>query len=471
MPKKIRTRIAPSPTGNLHLGTARAALFNYLFAKQQGGAFILRIEDTDLKRSAKKFEQNIIDGFLWLGILWDEGPDPQKPEKYIGNLGPYRQTQRNYQPHIEKLLKEKKAFWCWHSKEELETEKQLQLKNKEPQRHLCAHFIDGQPQGNKEPGIIRLKNNGGQIKFGDLIRGKIEFDTSLLGDISIARDKQTPLYNLAVVIDDAEMEISHVIRGEDHISNTPKQILIYQALGLDIPKFAHLPLLLGPDRAKLSKRHGATSITEFRDQGYLPEALVNFMALLGWNPGDQREIFSLEQLTSEFSLAQVHKGGAVVNLDKLKSINSFYLKQKSPEDLRQEAGIPKNIPLKAVRLAQERATTLAETASLATAIIKESDYEQKLLLWKESTAPEIKKNLKVAYQILNALSEQSFATEELKAVLLPAAEKTGDRGAFLWPLRVALSGKKQSPPPFDLAEIWGKQKSLKKIKQAIDKLK
>src|SRR3989339_710908 len=315
MKKRIRTRIAPSPTGNLHLGTARSALFNYLFAKKNGGDFVLRIEDTDLERSTKEFEKNIIEGLLWLGITWDEGPNPKDPEKDLGDFGPYRQTQRDYSPHIKKLLEEKKAFWCYHSKEELEQEKKEQMEKGEAPRHLCGHFAAGKPADTKEKGIVRLKTPSQKIKFNDLIRGEIEFDTALLGDISIARDEKNPLYNFAVVVDDVEMEISHIIRGEDHISNTPKQLLIYQALGLEAPKFAHLPLLLGPDKSKLSKRHGATSVDEFRQQGYLPEALLNFIAFLGWNPGDDRDFLFLSELEKEFSLEKVGKSGAVVNLE------------------------------------------------------------------------------------------------------------------------------------------------------------
>ena len=470
MPKKIRTRIPPSPTGNLHMGTARTALFNYLFARQNGGDFILRIEDTDLERSDKKFEKDIIEGLLWLNLEWDEGPDPQNSDKYIGNFGPYRQTQRDYQPFIKKLLDEKRAFWCYHSREELEKEKQVQTKNGEPQRHICSHFKRGKPKNTKESGIIRLKSSDEVIKFNDLIRGEISFDAQLFGDLSIARNEKTPLYNLAVVVDDAQMEISHVIRGEDHISNTPKQILIYKALGFDIPKFGHMPLLLGPDKSKLSKRHGATSINEFKQQGYLPEAMINFMALLGWNPGNDREIFSIKELIKEFSLNKIHKGGAVVDIKKLDNINSYYLKQKDISEIKKLANLPKNTNDKLIDIARERATTLNEIAKLIAELTTEQDYNKDLLIWKQNSAQRVREALETAYKTLNKIEEKSFTANKIQKDLLQKADGIGDRGLLLWPLRVALSGKKQSPPPFDLAEIWGKEKSLKKIKQAIKKL-
>ncbi len=470
MQKPIRTRIAPSPTGNLHLGTARSALFNYLFAKRYEGVFVLRVEDTDLERSKKEYEQNIIDGLNWLGIKWDEGPDPQNPKKYLGDFGPYRQAERDYQPHLQRLLDENKAFFCYHSKEELEAEKENQLKNKEPQRHLCSHFATGRPAGTNEPGIIRLKIDPQKIKFKDLIRGEIEFDTALLGDFSIAKDQKTPLYNFAVVVDDAEMSISHVIRGEDHISNTPKQILICRALGFEAPEFAHLPLLLGPDRSKLSKRHGATSVWEFKEQGYLPQAMINFMALLGWSAGNNQEIFSFKELAEEFSLEKVGKSGAVVNIEKLNSLNSYYLKQMPAEELRARAGIAASVPPKIIFLAQERASTLNEVSSGVAAMMEEPNYEKSLLFWKDNPEEKIKEMLEISQKIISQIDEEVFLEDKIQENLMEEANKVGDRGLLLWPLRVALSGKKQSPPPFVLAEIWGKEKTLTRIGQAIKKL-
>ena len=281
--KKIRVRIAPSPTGALHIGLARSALFNYLFAKKNNGNFVLRIEDTDLERSDLKWTQDIIDGLKWLGIQWDEGPD------IAGEYGPYKQTQRIdiYKKYLEKLLKDGTAYYCFCSAEELEAKRQEQMARGEAPRYdgKCKNLAEKEVQkrlAEEKPSVIRFKTPGKKIKFKDLIRGEVEFDAGLIGDIVIAKDLKTPLYNFAVVVDDYEMKISHVIRGEDHISNTPKQMLLQEALDFAHPEYGHLPLILAPDRSKLSKRFGAVSIIDYREQGYLPEAMVNFMALLGW---------------------------------------------------------------------------------------------------------------------------------------------------------------------------------------------
>ena len=314
----VRTRFPPSPTGYLHVGGARTALFNYLFAKKHGGDFVLRIEDTDLERSDPEFETDIFESLAWLGIMADESPEKGGP------YAPYRQSERrdSYTPHLKKLLNAGAAFYCSHREAELEAEKKELMRAGKNPVHLC----DGRERSRREQerlaeekeSIIRFKTPAGQtLRFTDLIRGGITFASDLIGDFSIAKDLRTPLYNFAVAVDDAEMEISHVIRGEDHISNTPKQLLLQEALGLGTPQYAHLPLILGLDRSKLSKRHGATAIREFQDAGYLPEALVNFMALLGWNPGTDQEVFSIAELVAQFDLAKVQKSGAAFNVEKL----------------------------------------------------------------------------------------------------------------------------------------------------------
>jgi len=493
--KKIRVRIAPSPTGPLHIGTARTALFNYLFAKKHKGLFILRIEDTDLERSDPKFEQDIIENLKWLDIKWDEF---------------YKQSERieTYKKYLLKLLEQGRAFYCYHSEEELEEERKKKLKEKKPPIHICEHYQKPRPKNQKSKvrGIIRFRPPKKKIVFNDLIRGKIEFDSELLGDFSIAKDLNTPLYNFAVVIDDYEMKISHVIRGEDHISNTPKQILLYEALGLPIPKFAHLPLILGPDRTKLSKRHGATSIREYRNQGYLPEALINFMALLGWNPGDEREIFSLKDLIKEFSLEKVQKSGAVFNIKKLDWLNGYYIRQKPIAKLT-ELCIPYLIKnglikpkfkteqyppaygayslkeeyfitetkekittetlKKIIALEQERLKRLDEIGELAEFFFKDKlKYNPDLLKWKNMKKEELKNVLNKLKKLLNEIKEKDFRAEKLKNILMTEAEKLGDRGKLLWPLRVALTGKKASPPPFEIAEILGKKKTIQRIEQA-----
>lgn len=457
---QVRVRIAPSPTGPLHIGTARTALFNYLFAKNQKGKFILRIEDTDLERSDPKYEKDIIEGLKWLGLNWDEGP--------------IRQSQRieTYGKYIQKLLDKDKAYFCPCSEEELEKERQEQITKKQVPKHIC-------PYRNKKlnKGIIRFKTpEKGEIEFDDLIRGKLKFDLNLLGDFSIAKGINVPLYNLAVVIDDYEMKISHIIRGEDHISNTPKQILIQEALNIPRPKYAHLPLILGPDKSKLSKRHGAVSINIYRQQGYLPEAMINFMVLLGWNPGTDQEIFSLKELERIFSLDKIGKSGAVFNIEKLDWLNGYYIRQMKIDDLTKLClpYLPPNdfyYLKKIVALEQERIKKLSEITEKTEYFFTDKlDYEPELLRWKNMNDQEIKNALEQLEKKLLEIKEKDFVQNKLKNILIPLAEKLGDKGKLLWPLRVALTGLKASPGPFEIMEILGKEKTLQRIKYAQNKI-
>jgi len=516
-PGEVRTRFAPSPTGFLHIGSARTALFNYLFAKKNQGSFILRIEDTDKERSKPEFEKDILENLKWLGIEWD--------------YGPYRQSERGeiYKKYLEKLLAEGKAYYCFCSPEELEAERQYQMSIGQPPRYSgkCANLTKEEVKKYLAEGkkfVIRFKVEAKKIEFEDLIRGKIEFDTGLIGDIVIAKPESgglfTPLYNFGVVIDDFEMKISHVIRGEEHISNTPKQILIQEALGFPQPKYAHLPLILAPDKSKLSKRHGAVSVAQYRKLGYLPEALINFVVFLGWNPGTEREIYSLSSLTKEFSIERVQKGGAVFNIKRLDFLNGFYIRQRSIEKLTEmclpyliEAGLieeagnpePLKIPLeekrqfkikesgeeisfetleKIVSLYQERLKKLSEISELTDFFFKEKlEYDRGLLKWKDMTDKEIEQSLDKSFKTLHKIREEEFRKENLEKILMPEAEnfakeigKVGDlsaealakadKGYLLWPLRVALTGKSASAGPFDIAEILGREKTLKRIKEA-----
>jgi len=486
--QEIRVRFAPSPTGPLHIGSARTALFNYLFAKQNKGKFILRIEDTDIERSGKKYEKDIIDNLKWLGLNWDEGP--------------YRQSQRTaiYQKYIEKLLDSKQAFWCDHTKEELEKEKKEQIAKKQAPRHICNR------KGKAKKGIIRFHCPDKKIFFNDLIRGRLEFDGRLLGDISIAKDEKTPLYNFSVVIDDYEMKMSHIIRGEDHISNTPKQILLGQALDFPQPQFAHLPLILGPDKSKLSKRHGTVSVSWYKEQGYLPEAMINFMVLLGWNPGTTKEIFSLKELIKEFSLERVQKGGAIFNLQRLDWLNGHYIRQMDLDNLtklclpylvqdklivpvwgqgskaKMYAVAPDAFGVKEykivttkelidfaylkkiVALEQERLKKLSEIGeSTKFFFLDKLNYPVELLIWKKMTLKQVKNNLDILEKTLSKIAK--FDRKSLEKTLMPLTKKYGS-GELLWPLRVALTGQKASPSPFEIADILGKEKTLKRIQQA-----
>ena len=466
--KNIRVRIAPSPTGPFHIGTARTALFNYLFAKNRGGwegrggKFILRIEDTDLERSNPKWGKDILENLKWLGIKWDEF---------------YKQSERisSYAKYLDKLLKEGQAYHCFCIKEELEARRQEQIKKGLPPRYSgkCRELSEKEIKKNLaegKPSIIRFKVPSRTIKFRDLIRGEIERDVSKEdGDFAIAKDLATPLYNFAVVIDDFEMKISHVIRGEDHISNTHKQILIQEALGFPQPKYAHLPLILGPDRSKLSKRHGAVAISEYKKAGYLPEALANFMAFLGWNPGTEKEVFSLKDLIKEFSLERVQKGGAVFNIKRLDYLNGFYIRQMPPKKLAKlcQPYLPKANPKyieKVVSLYQERLKKLSEITELTDFFFKDVlEYDKELLRWKDMTDEEVRKSLDL---MLCDIKAGEWKKENLEKTFMLIAEKVGDRGKLLWPLRVALTGKKASAGPFEIAEVLGKEKTLTRIKQA-----
>lgn len=478
----VRVRFAPSPTGLLTLANARAALFNYLFAKKEGGKFILRIEDTDLERSSSEFEKDLIESLQWLGIKWDEF---------------YRQSERieTYAKYLEKLLNDGVAYRCFCSEEELEAKRQEQMSRGEAPIYdgKCRNLSDSEVKKNLAEGkksIIRFKSPQKKVRFFDLIRGEVEFDSTLIGDFSIAKDLVTPLYNFAVVIDDFEMKISHIIRGEDHISNTPKQILLQEALNFPQPKYVHLPIVLGPDRTKLSKRHGSTAVSLYRKEGYLPEAIVNLIAFLGWNPGDEKEIYSMDELVKDFSLERVQKGGAVFNVERLDYLNGVYIRRKSLDELTElcqpylpasPAGGPeadKKLLKKAIALYQERLKKLSEIKDLADFFFKDVLlYDKELLKWKNMTDGEVKEVLDKLYNILCDISEKDWTKEKLEKILMPEAEKmglpaeaqgakAGDRGYLLWPFRVALTGKKASAGPFEVAEALGKEKTLQRIKNA-----
>ena len=490
--EQIRTRFAPSPTGVLHIGSARTTLFNFLFAKKFGGKFILRIEDTDLERSSPEFEKDIVEGLQWLGLVWDEGPGVGGPH------GPYRQSERldTYAGYLEKLLDSGDAFYCFHSKEFLEKEYQEQLAKKKNPAHICEFrkFLrqDAEKRLQKEPAIIRLKVLAGvDICFSDLIRGEICFNSNTLGgDFSLAKASRPgeflPLYNFAVVVDDLLMKITHVILGEDHISNTPKQILISRVLDFSLPQYAHLPLILGPDKSKLSKRHGAVSVGDYRDMGYLPEALVNFTSLLGWNPGTDKEIFSLEELAGEFDMAKVQKGGAVFNIDKLDWLNGHYLRQLEPAELARRAvpylakqnfinlgNYDSEYIKKVITLEQPRLKKLGEVGDRVGFFFKKPQYESELLVWRDMLFRDVMASFETSREALEAMPEENWTRENLEKVLLEKAKeaKKGDKGRLLWPLRAALSGLEASPGPFDILDILGKQESIARIDIAIKKLK
>ena len=456
----VRTRFPPSPTGWLHVGNARALLFNYIWSRKHNGEVVLRIEDTDRERSRKEFEDDIIEELKWLGLTWDEF---------------YRQSDRLdiHTAYLQKLLDSGKAFYCAHTKEELEAEHNEQVVQKAVPRHICAHRNEG-----REAGIIRLRNDTtGPLSFADMIRGNISFEAELLGDISIARELNSPLYNFVVVVDDAEMRISHIIRGEDHIPNTPKQMLVQQALGFSVPAYAHMPLLLGSDRSKLSKRHGNTAVRDYREAGYLPEALLNFLALLGWNPGTNQELYTLEELIQEFSLEKVQKSGAIFNEEKLDWINHVYIQKLPPEELAaklvpflEQAGklVPPEILQRIIRVEALRITKLADIREHVSLYIETPSYDPALLQWKGAQDDtEITTHLGEVRKILCDIPEEAFlGVDTLEKALMPYAATQG-KGNVLWPLRVALSGRDKSPGPFELIYVLGREETLQRIDKAL----
>lgn len=432
----VRVRIAPSPTGNMHIGTARLAVWNYLFAKKNNGALILRIEDTDRVRSKKEFEENILESLQWLGISHDEF---------------YRQSERTdiYKKYLEKLIAEDKAYISKETPKE---------------------------EGDRAE-VIRFRNPNKIVQFHDEIRGTISMDTTDLGDFVIAKSLEEPVFHFVVVVDDFEMGVTHILRGEDHISNTPRHILIQEAIGAPQPLYAHLPMVLAPDRSKMSKRHGPVSLTEYRDKGYLQEALINFLALLGWNPKTEQELFTVDELIHLFDLSHVQKAGAIFNIEKLNWFNKEYIK-KLPEDfvaheISQASGFDASLSRALVPIILDRITVLGDIKTMVQD--GELDYfarapriSKEMLYWKGvANDEETKKHLQTIYPLIESV--KGWNPEAIKESLWSYASEVG-RGNVLWPLRVALSGKEKSPDPFTIASIVGKEETLSRIMSACDTL-
>jgi glutamyl-tRNA synthetase len=491
----IRTRIAPSPTGYMHVGTLRTGLYSYLFAKKHGGQFLLRIEDTDRERLVEDATLVLLQSSYWAGVIPDEGVMLNK-EAYkrgegvitqSGDKGPYIQSERLpiYHEHIKTLLANGSAYYCFCTGERLEELRQKQQLNKLPtiyDRH-CLKIDPNEIQARVEKGephVIRLKMpQTGETVFEDLIRGEIRFENKLIDDQVLIKSDGFPTYHFAVVIDDHLMEISHVIRGEEWISSTPKHLQLYKYFGWEPPQFGHLSLILNPDKSKLSKRQGDVAVGDYQKKGYLPEALLNFIAFLGWNPGDDRELFTLEELIKEFSLEKVSKAGAVFNVEKLNWYNKEYIKKLSNEELVERAEPwlkevfkeqEKEQLIKAVGLEKERITTLAELPEAIKFVFKLPDYPKEFLVWKKSTPEEAKKILEELKNYLSTLSIQ-FTKPELEIKIGEWIKSQNySNGSVLWPLRVALSGQQNSPGPYEIAEVLGKEEVVKRIEVALQKM-
>lgn len=488
----FKTRFAPSPTGFLHVGGLRTALYAYLVARKNQGKFLLRIEDTDQERTVVGGVENILKSLAWAGIVVDEGV-VEKDGKIIqvGDNGPYIQSERLeiYKKYVDELVVKDFAYPCFCSAERLTELRDYQQKNKLPTGYDgCCQKLSKEEIAKKistgEKYVIRMKMSEiGETKFVDEIRGEVVFKNELIDDQIILKSDGFPTYHLAVVVDDHLMEINYVIRGEEWLSSTPKHLQLYKYLGWEPPKFAHLPLILNPDKSKLSKRQGDVAVEDYRAKGYLPEALINFVAFLGWNPGDERELFTLDELIEDFTVEKVGRAGAVFNLEKLNWYNKEYLKKKDNKELViltkqffMIAGVDLENKddtwlVKAIALEKERATTLLELAENLRFVFTLPDYEGKILVWKKSDTTSAKKILNELKEFLEQIPESDWMKDKM-------AEKIGEwikeknltNGEVLWPLRVALSGQENSPGPFEIAEVLGKEESLRRVEKGIKKL-
>ena len=448
----MRVRFAPSPTGHLHVGNARTALFNWLLARGQNGTFILRIEDTDLERSTKVSEQAILDDLRWMGLQWDEGVEVG------GGYGPYRQTERmqSYVDHVNRLLADGTGYYCFCSAETLEAHRKSQLAAGLPPKYAgtCRNIPADEAKRRKdsgEPAVVRLRvPEGRHVTFNDVVRGEVTFHTDVIGDPVLVRSDGIPAYNFAVVIDDALMKVTHVIRGEDHISNTPRQILLYEAYGYQPPTFAHLSLVMGPDHAPLSKRHGATSVREFRDKGYLPEALVNYLALIGWSPGQNEELLPADELARRFRLENVAHSAGVFYEDKLASANRHYLKLCDPERLAAlaEPHLRERQQIVGDLSADARAWLIGVLPGMAASVDRLPQLADRLdsVFRFEATTEAIDANLAKALAEELAASPRLTDKDAFRAIANRVKDRTGLKGKNLFhPIRVILTGSHEGP--------------------------
>jgi glutamyl-tRNA synthetase len=473
----VRVRFAPSPTGYLHVGGLRTALYNFLFARKHNGVFLLRIEDTDRTRYVEGAVENLISTLHWAGLAFDEGPGVG------GGRGPYIQSERLsiYREHAERLVREGKAYYAFDTPEELDEMKAAQEKQRlTPKYDRRALRLSTEEVRQKLaeglPSVIRLRvPDDATIVVDDVIRGRVEFASTMIDDQVLLKSDGYPTYHLANVVDDHLMGVTHVIRGEEWLSSTPKHVILYQNFGWEMPVFAHLPLLLNPDRSKLSKRQGDVAVEEYMRKGYLPEALVNFIAFLGWNPGDERELFSLAELTHEFSLERVGKSGAVFSMDKLNSVNKQYIRTAEPEALMAAIrprlvahgyAVPDEGYLGGVvRLMKERVTTVDEFVTgcgYLYADPPEFDEETRRKNWK----PESAAHLHAGAAALEALS--AFSVDAIEAAIRETSERLAvGTGKIIHPLRLAVSGTGKGPGLFEMMELLGKQTCLRRIGHAI----
>lgn len=487
----VRVRIAPSPTGPLHLGTARTALFNFLVARHTGGTFILRLEDTDLARSTEAYELDILHGLHWLGIRWDEGPGiGDEPER--GAHGPYRQMQRMdlYRDVARRLLDEDRAYYCYCTPAELEAERKRQEAAGEPIGYggRCAHLTPAERAAFEAEGrrpVIRFRiPKNRKVEFDDLVRGHVEIDTNALGgDLVILRSDGTPIYHFTVAVDDAAMAISHVIRGEDHLSNTPKHILLFEAMGVPIPQFAHLPLILNPDRTKMSKRKSQTAVADYRAQGFIPEAFVNYLAQLGWSSGSDEDVLSIDELIERFDLSAVNKAGAIFDRNRLEWLNGQWIRRLPAADLIDRLRpflqkllddgridwLPSDEEIDALLpILQQRLPTLAAVDLVDFLFVNEISLDPATLVPKRWDVATTIEGLSIARDTIADVGRVSWEADEIEPPLRRLAEERGWKaGDLFMPIRVAITGKTATPPLFDTMVALGYERTLDRIDRAV----
>lgn len=480
MTDEIRVRIAPSPSGNLHIGTARTALFNYLFAKKEGGKFVLRIEDTDAERTKQEYIDNIFDSLKALGLNWDEGPDVGGP------YGPYTQSERFdiYPKYAQILLDKGYAYECWCTNEELEQEKEEAVKNHKPYVYSrkCLNITPEQKEQYIKEGrkpSIRFKVEHKELIFNDMVKGELKFDTSLIGDFVIMKSNGTPTYNFAVVIDDMLMKISHIIRGEDHISNTPKQILIYEALGAKVPEFGHLGMILAPDRSKLSKRHGATAVSDFVKEGYLTDALINFVALLGWAPSDSVEIKTVDEIAKDFRINEISSSNSIFEYDKLNWMNGQYIKKMDISKLT-DMIIPFLSDYDLSELSREKLEKMVEITREPLTTLKDIQKDVPYFFGEDVPLDEVKELLttELSKNVLNKFMELAqkwdFNNEqELHDDLQKLRDEFKANFGYkpketMWAIRAAVTGRTRGADMVGILTILGKDKVLRRIKNAMN---
>ena len=486
MIRKIRTRFAPSPTGEPHIGNAHSALFAWLFARHNNGSFILRIEDTDVGRKVEGSVEKIMDGLRWLGIDWDEGPEVR------GDYGPYFQSQRLqlYQDAAKRLVESGHAYYCYCSEEELEKMRADQIARKQAPgynrrcRDLSPADYEARQCASITP-VVRFKTPlTGQTKYHDVIWGNVTYENHTIDDLVLLKSDGYPTYHLANVVDDHFMQITHVLRAEEWISSTPRHLMLYRALGWEPPEFAHLPMLLGPDRSKLSKRHGSTSVLEFKEQGYLPEAMVNFMSLLGWSLDDKTELITRDELVNNFTLERVSKVAGIFNHEKLKWMNGVYMRALQPDEFVKqclpflEKGLPSEVkrPLsleyvkKVLPLVHERVKLLGEVTALTHYFFRETlEYDTASLIGKDMTAESTIKALAASREKLVSLVCFDAPTME-PALRQLAVDLSLKAGQLFGALRTAVSGETATPPLFQMMEVLGRDRSFNRIDAAIKKL-